>query len=117
MNRIAAVSVFLICTVYIVGFVTIGIELGAEQLYDTTIFPSEFMGLCVLIVFPFHILWGVVAGTIDNRRGWVAGSRSHTCGNWFALVGLNAIFTIPAVILAMGARIKYGKFLPAPNEC
>jgi MFS family permease len=103
--------------IYLTAFVTVGIGMTAKTFYHTDLGESALFGGCLLVVLIGQLGWGIVAGIIDNRRGWRAVGRCHTTLNAFSLILLNLAFAVPTMIIAWTQRAKHGKFLPAPNEC
>jgi len=102
---------------YLASFIVLFTGLFASDFFGVKLFAPGVMGITMLVVPLFQIVWGLVAGVVDNRRGWSVFEKTRTMGNLVGLVVMNGLITVPSVIAAMHSRRKYGKFLPSPTEC
>lgn len=117
MKKFVAATLFCVFMVaYLAAFIAVGVELASEQFWAKEIFTQEMMGMFMLIILVSQVGWGIIAGAITHRRGWLAGN-SHNLGNLVALMFLHFAFAAPTIIIAWCQRWRHGKFLPAPTEC
>ncbi|NUM25248.1 MAG: hypothetical protein HUU49_01320 [Candidatus Buchananbacteria bacterium] len=117
MRKLIAAALFdVFMLAYLTAFVAVGVGLTSEQFWGKEIFAPEMMGLGMLIILVSQVGWGIIAGAITHRRGWLAGN-SHNLGNLVALTFLHFAFAAPTIIIAWCQQWRHGKFLPAPHEC
>lgn len=112
------VTYLLFAAVYLGSYLVTMIGMTIETFVRHGVMAEQIgVAVCFLLTFfCFMPLWGIIAGYMDHRRGWIAVGHNKKIQNAIGLMMIHTMFGPISVLFHWACLCKYDKVFPTPQE-